>query len=425
MTSLQAYENPPHPGLTRVSAERGAEIALTSEWDSWIYTFAQTCQLAQYIQHTEMVPKEAKGRPDVIAAIILAGREMHIAPMAALTHLFIVRGRLGQSAQMMRAKALAAGHEIVYKEQSDTRVIVWGRRSNSAEWTKVTFTADQARRLGISLGGGGRDGGYTAEDKLVARATSRLCKRVFADCISGLPSVDELEDADLVDGGDGPPAAAARNGRSMQRRRASQRLDTGTPPETATNGEAAESASAEADESGGTETTDETGEAASDDAGTPEVRMAIQPQMKALGMIFTRTLEVKDVSDGRPYQDRHLITSALIGRLVESWSELTYEQAGAVIEATSKAPRDRDELRTWVTGKIQRGAEMVTEKMRAEDEKAAEEYAAEMTGDAQAEGDWTGDNPDESGAAPEDGGVEDADVVGENEGENGDGTRSE
>ncbi|TAK32295.1 MAG: hypothetical protein EPO40_02930 [Myxococcaceae bacterium] len=155
--------------------------------DGWIRVMADVAKLAEYIADTELVPDAIRRKPAAVAAIILSGREMNLPPMMSLRHLHIVKGKPGMSAELMRAQVLAAGHEIEYLETSDSRVTVKGRRRGESEWLTVSFTADQARRAKIDLGG-------YPEDKLVARATSRLCRRKFADCIAGIPSVDELED---------------------------------------------------------------------------------------------------------------------------------------------------------------------------------------------------------------------------------------
>ncbi|OZF40776.1 hypothetical protein CH296_00530 [Rhodococcus sp. 14-2496-1d] len=155
--------------------------------DDWFESFGNIVKLSEYIAETDFVPDAMRRKPAAVASAILTGREMGVPPMASLRHIHVVKGKPGQSAELMRAQAMNAGHEIRYVEMSDTRCVVEGRRRDESDWTRISFTVAQAQKAKIDLGG-------YPEDKLVARATSRLCRRKFPDAISGLPTVDELED---------------------------------------------------------------------------------------------------------------------------------------------------------------------------------------------------------------------------------------
>lgn len=156
--------------------------------DDWAYVLEDVGEIARKIAGTDFVPKAYRGNVAAVAACVLAGREIGLQPMAALREIYIVNGTPGLKAEAMRALSLAAGHEIRYETSTDTRCVVKGRRRGEEEWTEVTFTAEQASKAGIKLGD-------YPEDKLLARATSRLCRRIFADCLGGMPyAVEELEE---------------------------------------------------------------------------------------------------------------------------------------------------------------------------------------------------------------------------------------
>ena len=193
---LAIYQNPPDT-LHRLVT------------DDWFEAFGNIIKLAEYVADTEFVPDTMRRRPAAVAAAILTGREMGLAPMVALRMLYIVHGRVGQTAELMRALILRAGHELRDIEVTPTRVILEGRRRGETEWARAAFTDADARKGGIRLGD------YPT-DKLYARATSRLARRKFADVIAGLPSVDELEDlpdgvTDYAgaDGPAGPPVTSS------------------------------------------------------------------------------------------------------------------------------------------------------------------------------------------------------------------------
>lgn len=182
-TELEPYQ--------RVTGELVTALPPATDRDGWIAVVAEVANLAQHICDTEFVPDAMRGKPAAVTAAILAGREMGVGPMTALQHIHVIKGKPGQSAHLMRALVLAAGHEFEYLETTDSRAVVRGRRNGESSWTEVTFTSDQARKAQINLGG-------YPEDKLIARATARLCRRKFADVISGLAyTVEELQDGDV------------------------------------------------------------------------------------------------------------------------------------------------------------------------------------------------------------------------------------
>lgn len=201
--------------------------------DSWIDVLDQVGQLARAIAATPFVPQTFRGQPAAIAAAILTGRELGVQPMTSLAHIHVVNGRPGMSAQLMRQLILAAGHSLRYPETSDTRCVVEGRRRGETDWTRVSFTADQARKAAV------QNMSKYPEDMLVARATSRLARRLFADCLGGVPYLTE-ELADLPPNAtDGPlshttpeldPEPTQAPQAPQKPRRTAQRRITAPPP---------------------------------------------------------------------------------------------------------------------------------------------------------------------------------------------------
>ncbi|WP_158884078.1 hypothetical protein [Amycolatopsis anabasis] len=195
-SELQRYEG------GEVAAAQPVHQAPT-ELDQWVLVVRDVSRLAAQIADTPFVPEGMRGNPAAVTAAILTGREMGLGPMTSLQHIHIIKGKPGKSAEIMRGMVLAAGHHLRDIEVTDTRVVLEGRRRDEESWTRVTFTADQARRAKIDLGG-------YPEDKLYARATTRLCRRKFADVVGGIAlTVEELEDGDYpeTDAVNGPVTA--------------------------------------------------------------------------------------------------------------------------------------------------------------------------------------------------------------------------
>ena len=227
MTELERYQQPAS------LAERAP-----TKLDQWVLIVRDVSTLASQIADTPFVPESMRGNPAAVVAAILTGREAGVGPMTSLQHIHIVKGKPGQSGQLMRQLVLSAGHSIRYVETNDTRCVVEGRRRGEDRWERVTFTADQARRAKINLGD-------YPEDKLVARATVRLCRRLFADCIGGMPyTVEELADGDVptmdaqAEPGTAKPPAAPSGKRTAKRRTpakaAAERADSVTEPDQST-----------------------------------------------------------------------------------------------------------------------------------------------------------------------------------------------
>jgi hypothetical protein len=186
--------------MTELAQYQPRQVERIADTDSWTGVLRDVIELAKGIANTNFVPAAYRGDVASVTAIILKGREMGVPPMAALAHISDIKGRPAQSAELMRAQVLRAGHSIIVDESSSTRAKVRGRRRGETEWQTASFTADEAKQRKIPLTGSDKSGnpsGYGPEEKLVARATSRLCRRMFADVVAfGLPPVDELEDID-------------------------------------------------------------------------------------------------------------------------------------------------------------------------------------------------------------------------------------
>ena len=73
------------------------------------------------------------------------------------------------------------GHQVLGKSDPDG-AIVTGRRGDTGEEMTVTFTVDDAKRAGLTSKKGNVWSHYP-QDMLYWRAISRLCRRLFTDCL--------------------------------------------------------------------------------------------------------------------------------------------------------------------------------------------------------------------------------------------------
>jgi hypothetical protein len=194
---------------------RPAQVAERDVIDGWITVIGEVGKLADYISETDFVPKALRNRPAAIAAAILTGRELGIGPMQSLKSIHMVQGVPSLSAEYKRARALAAGHEIVFEETNATRCVVRGRRAGSDRWVTITWTMDMARRAKLD----GKEVWRAYPQRLLqARASSELCDVLFPDASLGLGTTEIIEDGGIVtESGDTVDAATGE-------------LTTGTTP---------------------------------------------------------------------------------------------------------------------------------------------------------------------------------------------------
>jgi hypothetical protein len=182
---------------TDIAIRQPASAAVTERdiVDGWVSVVRDVGELADYIAQTDFVPKALRGKPAAIAACILTGREMGIGPMASLKSIHMVQGVPSLSSEYKRARALAAGHDIVYEDTTMTRCVVRGRRRGTDEWVTVTWTMDHAKRAKLD----GKDVWRQYPNRMLqARATGELCDLVFPDCSLGLDTTEVLQDGGVT-----------------------------------------------------------------------------------------------------------------------------------------------------------------------------------------------------------------------------------
>ena len=159
--------------------------------DGWTDVLPAVGDLATKISQTEFVPDTMRGKPAVVAAAILYGRELGLAPMTSLRSVALIKGRPALSSEAMRAMVLAAGHHITFEEMTSARCVIIGRRKGTEDTTRVVFTIDDAKKMGV---GGNAQYSKMPRQMLAARATAELCRLIFADVIGGLVADVEVDD---------------------------------------------------------------------------------------------------------------------------------------------------------------------------------------------------------------------------------------
>lgn len=182
MTEVERYQDP--DAVTRADL-------LDPETDSWVASIKDVVKLAGYICDTQFVPQGLRGSAPATAATILYGREIGIAPITALQTMHVVNGKVGMAAELMRARVLAAGHELEIMEHTSALCRIRGRRRGSDTWTEVQWSMGDAQRAKL----GGDAWQKYPRAMLLARASSELCTAVFPDVTKGMAALEALDDS--------------------------------------------------------------------------------------------------------------------------------------------------------------------------------------------------------------------------------------
>lgn len=330
--------------------------AITTERDvvdGWITVAADVSKLSDYIADTDFVPKGLRNKPAAIAACILTGRELGIGPMASLKSIHMVQGVPSLSAEYKRARALAAGHQIVIDESTSTRCVVRGRRAGSDAWVTITWAFDMATRAKLT----GKDVWKQYPQRMLqARATSELCDLLFPDASLGLPTTEELEDGGAVLAGEivaqaadetAPPVPAAPQG-NRRRRATPVTVKSAAPPPPAAPEPPADDlpplpGEDEMDPTAAPGATQTTHQGSPAPAGEPDSTdydipgTVTRAQLTKLGATFTGLEFTRDERD-----QRLAAASVIVGRDLDSSSDLSKTEASMLIDTLERCgTRDR------------------------------------------------------------------------------------
>ena len=145
-------------------------------------------KVAQKIANTPFVPTAFRGKPESVYAAVLYGEELGLGPMQSLTQIHVIEGKPSLAPEGMRGLVLKAGHRIDIKVASNDKVVLNGKRADSGSEATVEWTMKDAQLAGLA----GRGAWKTyPRAMLMARATSELCRMLFADIIAGLSYTPE------------------------------------------------------------------------------------------------------------------------------------------------------------------------------------------------------------------------------------------
>ncbi|MFD5709544.1 hypothetical protein ACFWHW_03965 [Streptomyces pharetrae] len=139
---------------------------------------------------------QLRGKPEEVTAVILAGNEIGLPPMAALKAFDIIQGTPALRAHAMRGLVQSKGHKIQLVESDDKHCIMRGRRADDEDWQQVEWDMPRAALLGLV---NKAEWKKQPQTMLVARATGELCRLIASDVLYAVPyTSEELRDSDTT-----------------------------------------------------------------------------------------------------------------------------------------------------------------------------------------------------------------------------------
>lgn len=273
------------PGATTIDPTGGRLVA-------WAEAASAANSLARALSATAFVPAAMKNPGDATAAILM-GDELGLSPLAALRSIYVVHGAPALYARSMVALAQSHGHEIWTEETSDSKVVVCGRRRGSDKVERAEWTIQRAQKAGYT---NNKKYGSNPQEMLYSKAAGEVARKVAADTLAGIPY--SVEDIEL---GETPTVTVTRE--TAAKRTVARKAKADPAPDPAPE-----------DATPDTEPVDL--------ADTPE---ALSDKTRAEMFALLHEHGIED-------RDRQIAgISAIIGRQIGSRSELTEDEARAVI----------------------------------------------------------------------------------------------
>ena len=140
---------------------------------------------------SSLAPDALRGKPHDALIVLMAGRELGLAPMQSMRMLGVIKGKVTLAADATVALVRRSGECVEWRlvESTDKRATYTTRRKGDTEPTTLTWTIEQAQRAGLTGGTGWRS---YPEAMLRARCAAALARIVYPDLVAGIYDPDEL-----------------------------------------------------------------------------------------------------------------------------------------------------------------------------------------------------------------------------------------
>ncbi len=151
-------------------------------------------QLAAWLATSSFLPEKLRNKPGDVFAIVLAGVELGLPPMAALRGLYIVNGKVAAEGRTKAAVCLQRGAAVYIRRTEYTPAAsTWEtlRRGATAPVT-MRYTLDEANKAGLA----GKDGPWRAfpQRMISHRALGWLLDDTYPDILMGVATAEDFDE---------------------------------------------------------------------------------------------------------------------------------------------------------------------------------------------------------------------------------------
>lgn len=147
-----------------------------------------------------LVPDAIRGKPADALLVALKGHELGLTFTASFSHLFVVNGKIGESAQLLADQADLAGYDVyVANDADDTQATAHVLNRRTGQRHSLTWTIQQAQRAKLTEKPNWRD--YPAamlRARAISNAVRAFCRGIVLPTDVVLETPDELG-ADVVE----------------------------------------------------------------------------------------------------------------------------------------------------------------------------------------------------------------------------------
>lgn len=154
-------------------------------------SFSDLMTMAKYLANSQLVPSAYRGKPDDVAAAVLAGAEVGVPPMSALRNIFMVDGKPSFSAALTSGIVLQHPDCVYFRlvESTDKKATYETLRVGMEEPVTMSFTMEQAEQAGLT---GKKNWKMYPAAMLRARCEVALGRVVYPDRLAGIYLPEEL-----------------------------------------------------------------------------------------------------------------------------------------------------------------------------------------------------------------------------------------
>jgi hypothetical protein len=164
----------------------------------------QMLRLAEIVSRANLLPDHLRGKESNVVAIMIAARALDLPLWQGIQELHMVDGKIGMSANLMRALWLRAGHGFRVVERTGERAVVEITRKGCDPY-EVAYELQDAVDAGLCQLKDGKPWARSSKgnplnwekytkNMLIARATSTGLREVGSDILLGFYTPDELSE---------------------------------------------------------------------------------------------------------------------------------------------------------------------------------------------------------------------------------------